>query len=173
MHKNATKCNKTQRKWCVNKHGASKIIDTFETYQYATARRKRNLIKRLKVEDNWVEGTGALKPHILDYFSNLFSSEVQDIDPALLEKTQPRVSEYMNEKLLAPFSPEDVKKAAFSIAPRPDGLHAIFYKQFWAICEEDIMREVIQAMNAGIIPEVWNDTTVVLIPKTDSPESIS
>jgi hypothetical protein len=27
------KCNKTQCKWCKNKHGASKIIDTFETYQ--------------------------------------------------------------------------------------------------------------------------------------------
>jgi hypothetical protein len=33
MHKNATKCNKTLSKWCENKHGASKIIDTFETYQ--------------------------------------------------------------------------------------------------------------------------------------------
>jgi hypothetical protein len=32
MHKNATKCNKTLRKWYKNKHGASKIIDTFETY---------------------------------------------------------------------------------------------------------------------------------------------
>jgi hypothetical protein len=34
MHKNATKCNETLSKWCKNKHGASKIIDTFETYQY-------------------------------------------------------------------------------------------------------------------------------------------
>jgi hypothetical protein len=33
MYKNATKCNKTQSKWCENKHGASKIIDTFEMYQ--------------------------------------------------------------------------------------------------------------------------------------------
>jgi hypothetical protein len=33
MHKSATKCNKTQSKWCINKHGASKIIDTFETSQ--------------------------------------------------------------------------------------------------------------------------------------------
>jgi hypothetical protein len=33
MHKNGTKCKKTQSKWCINKHGASKIIDTFETYQ--------------------------------------------------------------------------------------------------------------------------------------------
>jgi hypothetical protein len=35
MHENAMKCNKTQSKWCINKHGASKIIDMFETYQGA------------------------------------------------------------------------------------------------------------------------------------------
>jgi hypothetical protein len=34
MHKNTTKCIKTLSKWCKNKHGASKIIDTFETYQW-------------------------------------------------------------------------------------------------------------------------------------------
>jgi hypothetical protein len=33
MHKNATKCNKIQSKWCINKHGALKIIDTFAMYQ--------------------------------------------------------------------------------------------------------------------------------------------
>jgi hypothetical protein len=33
MHKSATKCDETLSKWCKNKHGASKIIDTFETYQ--------------------------------------------------------------------------------------------------------------------------------------------
>jgi hypothetical protein len=35
MHKNATKCNETLSKWCKNKHGASKIMDTLETYQEA------------------------------------------------------------------------------------------------------------------------------------------
>jgi hypothetical protein len=34
MHKNATKCNETIGKWCKNKHGASKIMDTSETYHY-------------------------------------------------------------------------------------------------------------------------------------------
>jgi hypothetical protein len=33
MHKNAMKCNETLSKWCKNKHGASKIMDTFEMYQ--------------------------------------------------------------------------------------------------------------------------------------------
>jgi hypothetical protein len=35
MHNNTMKCNKTQSKWCINKHGASKIINTFETYYVA------------------------------------------------------------------------------------------------------------------------------------------
>jgi hypothetical protein len=30
------KCNETLSKWCKNKHGASKIIDTFWTYQLCT-----------------------------------------------------------------------------------------------------------------------------------------
>jgi hypothetical protein len=34
MNKNTTKCNETLSKWCKNKHGASKIIDTLETYQH-------------------------------------------------------------------------------------------------------------------------------------------
>jgi hypothetical protein len=36
MHKSATKCNETIGKWCKNKHGASKIIYTFETYHPPT-----------------------------------------------------------------------------------------------------------------------------------------
>jgi hypothetical protein len=36
MHKSVTKCKETQGKWCKNKHGASKIIDMFETYQSLT-----------------------------------------------------------------------------------------------------------------------------------------
>jgi hypothetical protein len=38
MHKNATKCNETLNKWCKNKHGASKIMDTLEMYQAPTGK---------------------------------------------------------------------------------------------------------------------------------------
>jgi hypothetical protein len=147
-------------------------------HRYASARRKRNFIKKLKDEtDNWVEGTKNLKPLITGYFTQLFTSEVQDTDPTALQKIQPKVDDEMNERLLAPFTAEDVKNAMFSIgdlkAPGPDGLHAIFYKKFWEVCGDEITREVLQALDTGVIPEGWNDTTVVLIPKVESPELVT
>jgi hypothetical protein len=147
-------------------------------HSYATARRKKNFIKKLRGNDgDWVEGTDHLKPLVYEYFSNLFTSEINVVDHAMLEKIQPKVSVAMNEKLLQPFSAEEVRKAAFSIgdfkAPGPDGLHAVFYKKFWNLVGDEITQEVLQALNSGIIPEGWNDTTVVLIPKIDNPELVT
>jgi hypothetical protein len=55
MHKNATKCNETIGKWCKNKHGASKIIDTFETYQAAAVEECREEYNIVFPEDPKVE----------------------------------------------------------------------------------------------------------------------
>jgi hypothetical protein len=64
----------------------------------------------------------------------LFTSEVQETDSAVLEKIMPRINQTMNDKLLEPFTVEEVKQAIFSIgdlkAPGLDGLHAIFYRTF-------------------------------------------
>jgi hypothetical protein len=48
MHKSATKCNETSGKWCKNKHGASKIIDTLETYHPVKMMWYAPIIPRLK-----------------------------------------------------------------------------------------------------------------------------
>jgi hypothetical protein len=147
-------------------------------HNYASARRKKNYIKKLKNNDNtWVEGTEQLKPLIFNYFANLFMSEVENIDPTMMDKIQLRVTALMNERLTAPFTPEEVKKAAFSIgdfkAPSPDGLHAVFYKKNWSICGDEITKEVLLAVNSHTIPEGWNDTMVVLIPNIEEPELVT
>jgi hypothetical protein len=49
MHKNATKCNETLSKWCKNKHGASKIMDTLETYQLLIPSFKNSIVRATKV----------------------------------------------------------------------------------------------------------------------------
>jgi hypothetical protein len=100
----------------------------------ASMRRKKNRIKKL-IDDNGnaIEGTAYLNPLISDYFAGLFATEVDEPDPALLAKVIPKVSDRMNSDLTAPYTPEEVKKALFSIgdtkAPGTDGLHAIFFKK--------------------------------------------
>jgi hypothetical protein len=65
MHKNATKCNETLSKWCKNKHGASKIIDTFETYQIS-AKMVLHTYTQISVpssgmEQWWASSSGPIK----------------------------------------------------------------------------------------------------------------
>ena len=55
-------------------------------------------------------------------------------------------------------------------APGPDGLHAVFFKRFWHIIGDELTKEVLDAIIHKTIPEGWNSTNVVLIPKVDSPE---
>jgi hypothetical protein len=43
------KCNETQGKWCKNKHGALKIIDTFETYHTL----QPNIVSDIKISSTY------------------------------------------------------------------------------------------------------------------------
>lgn len=102
---------------------------------FASARRQRNFVKRLKDDGgNWLEDMPELNNHILNYFTHLLSSEVQQTDLASLQKVQHKVYDQMNNFLPAPFTADDVKKVVFSIgdlkAPGPDGLHAVFFKRY-------------------------------------------
>jgi ribosome-binding protein aMBF1 (putative translation factor) len=85
-------------------------------HNFATSRRQRNRIKKLKDDHgNLLEGTEQLNPLISDYFAGLFTTEVDEPDPELIEKVTPRVTEEINTELLKPFTAEEVKKALFSI----------------------------------------------------------
>lgn len=79
----------------------------------------------------------------------------------------------MNDILCAEYSEEEVRKALFSIgdlkAPGPDGMPAIFFKKFWATVGYQVTTEVLNVLRGGNIPEGWNDTTAVLIPKVSHP----
>lgn len=83
----------------------------------------------------------------------------------------------MNNSLMAPYTADEVKKAMFSIgyfkAPRMYGLHAIFYKRFWPMLGDDLVMEVLNVVNSQVMPQGWNVTTIVMIPKVYTPEKVS
>jgi hypothetical protein len=134
-------------------------------------------VRKLKDENgNWIEGWDGLSGHINSYFCNLFNSKVEAPNDKVINKVKPCVSEAMNELLCAPYTREEVKKALFNIGPEgtgPDGLHAIFYKRYWSLLGEELIDEVLSAINLEIVPDDWNNTTVILIPKVENPEMVT
>lgn len=75
---------------------------------------------------------------------------------------------------MADFTPEEIKEALNSIgdmkAPGPDGIPSVFYKHVWEVVREQITKDVLEVLRGGQIPEGWNETTIVLIPKVPRPE---
>jgi ribonuclease HI len=147
-------------------------------HNFATKRRKKNTIKSL-IDENGQrqEKELAMRNIVQNYFENLFTSEVGEPDPSVLADVNRAVTQDMNMGLMAPFTAEEVKKALFQIgdykAPGPDGMHAVFFKRFWGLVGDDLVKEVLAAVNSAHIPDGWNDTTIVLIPKINDPTLVS
>jgi hypothetical protein len=83
----------------------------------------------------------------------------------------------MNDELVREFSHEEVKCALDAIgdmkAPGPDGMPALFYKQYWETVGAHVTREVPAVLNGGDMPKSWNDTIIALIPKVQNPEKVT
>lgn len=151
---------------------------SYSIRQQQRRRKKRNSIKRLlDYSGDWKEELNDLNSIILGYFKDLFSSQVRQPDNSVLNKVKRRVTEAMNTTLMAPYTIDEVKKALFSIgdfkAQGPDGLHAVFYKRSWSMVGDDLVEEVLNAVNSCVMPQGWNETTIVMIPKVNSPEKVT
>lgn len=143
-------------------------------------RRRRNRINKLRREDgSWVEREEReedKRAMIIEFFKQLFTSNGGQNSQKLLDVVDRKVSGAMNESLRAEFTREEVKEALDAIgdlkAPGPDGMPAGFYKACWDVVGEKVTDEVLEVLRGGAIPEGWNDTTIVLIPKVKKPELI-
>lgn len=146
-------------------------------HQFASERRRRNKIKRLVTEEGGV-GTdeGEMRVLVANYYNNLFESHAGDRIDELLQHVPVKVSEEANRTLCKEVTSEEIKEALDGIgdlkAPGSDGMPALFYKQFWHIVGDDIIREVKAFLEGGDMPSGWNETVVVLIPKVQCPEKL-
>lgn len=57
-------------------------------------------------------------------------------------------------------------------APGADGMTSLFFQKYWNTVGEDITREVLHFLNGGGLPQQWNETIVVLIPKVPNLEKL-
>uniref|UniRef100_A0A453KYM4 Reverse transcriptase domain-containing protein n=2 Tax=Aegilops tauschii subsp. strangulata TaxID=200361 RepID=A0A453KYM4_AEGTS len=144
----------------------------------ASEKKKRNTIQKLKKEDGtWVEEAEQLNEYISNYYLNIFTSAARHDNNTILQSIQPRVTDQMNELLCAKYTEEEVRAALNNIgdlkAPGPNGMPAIFFKRFWNTVGEQVTKEVLKVLRGGEMPEEWNNTIIVLIPKMPKPARLN
>ncbi|CAN1306590.1 Putative ribonuclease H protein At1g65750 [Linum perenne] len=83
----------------------------------------------------------------------------------------------MNVDLTRPVIDEEVRKAVFDLGPNkspgPDGFSGNFYRQYWDVLGPQVCQEVKEFFQNSKMPQGWNDTHIVIIPKVPHPEEIS
>ncbi|KAK3193470.1 hypothetical protein Dsin_024780 [Dipteronia sinensis] len=71
---------------------------------------------------------------------------------------------------------EEIKKSVFELgatkAPGKDGLHALFYQQYWDNVGSSVVKACLECLNDGNLMVKMNDTPVTLIPKKKLTERI-
>jgi hypothetical protein len=110
------------------------------------------------------------------YFKEIFTRDPSLNADAIINMTQEKVTAVMNDDLCKDFSDEEISDALFQIsplkAPGVDGFHARFYQRNWSTIKAEVINVVKLFFATNRMPEGVNDTTIVLIPKVDQPETI-
>lgn len=83
---------------------------------------------------------------IAKFFNLLFTTTNAEASATVLEAISPLVTPSMNELLVCPPMPSEIKKALFSIHPDkdpgPDGFSASFFQSNWAAISSSIISEI-------------------------------
>lgn len=145
-------------------------------HAFASKRKRKNFVRQLKDENGNVVVGEQLKNFIANHYQQLFMSYAGNDFEEVMNCVQPRVTQEMNDSLLMPFPGDEIWCALESIgdlkAPGADGMPSIFYKTFWSLIGDRVKEEVLGVLNGGPMPEGWNHTIIVLIPKIAAPQSI-
>lgn len=139
-------------------------------HKKAKERRERNTIKGVFDDGGtWRETEEEAEAIFVNYFKTLFESTGTDEMQNILDKVMPKVTDEMNNDLVAPYTEEEIiialKQMHPTKAPGPDGMPALFYKKFWHVVGRDVTDYVLNILNNGAPIENINHTHVVLIPK--------
>jgi hypothetical protein len=111
------------------------------------------------------------------FYLNLYASEGATNMERILDRIGNFMTPEMNESLTAVYSDKEIETALFQMgptkAPGPDGLPALFFQRHWAEIKREVCSAVREFLAGRDCPPDFNDTTLVLIPKVQSPESLS
>lgn len=140
-------------------------------------RRKRNRIHGLHLPNGiWCTENDVLREEALNFYKALFTlpplpHQLNTTDGI----TAPRLNEEACMSLTRAVTKEEVTQALLQMHPfkalGPDGFQGIFFKQYWHIVGDDIVKFISDAFTTGNFHPSLSETLLVPIPKVDFPSN--
>lgn len=154
--------------------------DRNSSFFHASTRGRRALNKFSVIED--AAGKVIFKEEeivrtITEYYFNIFTTHMSESSRVVQESISSKVTVEMNQSLIAPPTPLEIRDALFSIhpdkAPGPDGFSASFYQSFWDSIGDEITKDIQAFFSIGAMDPRQNETHVRLIPKIVGPKKVA
>jgi hypothetical protein len=141
-------------------------------------RRRRNAIDFLKLSSGaWISDRASIGNCFTHHFSSLFSTASPIIADEMLDLFQPSISTEENSFICSIPTEQEIFNALTSIgsskAPGPDGFTALFYKEYWHIVKEVVLKSVWDFFASNHLLKEQNHTFIALIPKQLGPFSVN
>ena len=134
----------------------------------ATSRRCRNTIDKLVVHRNLIDNPGVIREAITEYFEQHFNSS-KAIRMKEWSDNFKTLNTNSSNKLERSFSEKEVWNVISGCngnkAPRPDGFNMHFFKTYWSVVKEDVMRFFEHFFEFGSFDKRLNASFIALIPK--------
>ncbi|CAJ2635167.1 unnamed protein product [Trifolium pratense] len=147
-----------------------------DLWKLLRTRSNLNSITALRVDNVWLESPELIKAAISSFFESHVSS-LPKPRPRLEGVAFPMLSEADNLDLTSPFTLEEielvVRLSDGNKSPGPDGFNFAFVKKFWELLKGDIRIMFDQFHGNACLPKSLLSYFVTLIPKVNSPSSIS
>ena len=140
----------------------------------ASQRRKKNTISGIWDENGtWCETNESIATTAIAYFESLFTTSNPCRISEVTDTIATRVTDEMNQGLIAAFTKEEVVTALKQMhptkAPGLDGMSAIFFQKYWDVVGDDITCMVLNVLNFDMSIADINRTNITLIPKINNP----
>ncbi|XP_062152877.1 uncharacterized protein LOC133861169 [Alnus glutinosa] len=147
-------------------------------HSWANSWRKTNTICRIFYGNGRVwRKKEEISMLFLDYYKMLSSSSNPVGIEGCLNSIECRVSNSMNQRLLRPFTEDEVRFALFQMhplkSPGPDDFSADFYQKSWEVVRKEVSRAVLNVLNGGSFDAGLNSTNICLVPKVAAPSYVT
>ena len=147
-------------------------------HNFANQRQKTNGIQGLRDEANeWCTAENQVEDIAVNYFRNMFATSYPTRIAETLTTEDKVVSVESNQRLLQPYTSDEVRVALFQMhpskAPGSDGMSSFFFQKYWHIVGDSVSTAVLSVLNSSKLLRKTNLKYISLIPKKKNPEKMS